>query len=185
MSKTDFCLKNKFLDYFAKNGVMTIGNMYFRLFNPSKDEIIKNYIEEDWSKIFTNATEDDLKDLCTCVNVVILMWCDADTDTPRGMLYFEEDFNSPFEVAFHGGTWDHNMKYYREIFRSIVCIFDFVLSFKTSIITTCGIDNYRADKFQKSLCFEETKRDESTIYKLLNKQYFTESCFLNTMRAHN
>ena len=180
--KTKYSLKKHFLNFFAKNIHMVIGNMYFRLYDPVKDVIVKNYNDEDWRKILSNITEDDFKDLFTCSNVVILIWCDLATDTPHGMLYFEENYNCPFEVLFHGGTWDHNPKYYREIFRSIVHVFDFMLNFKTIISTTCGIDNARADKFQNSLCFEEIKRDELVKYKVLNKQNFSESSFVNKLR---
>jgi len=185
MDNADYCLKSKFLDYFSKNNTMTFGGMYFRLYDSGRDDVVKNYMVEDWNKIFKNTTEDDLRDLSNCENVVILLWCDIETDTPHGMLYFEEEYNHPFEVVFHGGTWNHSMKYHRDIFRSIVNILDFILSFKTSISTTCGIDNNRADKFQESLCFEEIKRDESTMYKVLDKQKYAESCFVKMMRLHN
>lgn len=185
MNEGNYSLKSKFLEYFSKNVIMPIGGMYFRLYDPCEDVVIKNYIKEDWNSIFENTTEDDLRGLSVCANVVILLWCDVATDAPHGMLYLEEEFNSPLDVAFHGGTWDHNNKYYREIFRSIISIFDFILSFKTSIVTTCGIDNNRAGKFQKSLCFEEIRRDDSVIYKVLNKQKYVESRFVKMMRLLN
>ena len=50
------------------------------------------------------------------------------------------------------------------------------------ISTTCGINNARADKFQNSLCFEEIKRDELVKYKVLNKQNFSKSSFVNKLR---
>ena len=80
---------------------MVIGNMYFRLYDPVNDVIVKNYNNEDWRKILSNIREDDFKDLFTCSNIVILIWCDLATDTPHGMLYFEENYNRPSEVLFH------------------------------------------------------------------------------------
>lgn len=162
---------------------MKIGGMYFRLYIPSEDVVVNNYVEEDWLRIFKNTTEEDIKDMSTCTNVVVLLWCDVDTDTPHGMLYFEEDFNQPTDVFFHGGTWDHNPKLFKKIFQSVVFVFDFILSFKFSIVTTCEIDNSRADRFQQSLCFEEIRRNDSTIYKVLNKEKYADSYFIKMMRT--
>ena len=182
IDKTKFCLRRKFLEYFIKNDIMQIGDMYFRVYDPSKDQIVDNYTKEDWHKILGNTTEDDLKDLCTCSNVILLLWCDLVSDTSHGMVYFEEDIKRPCNVIFHGGTWDHSPKYFIKIFHSIIWLFDFILGFKDSILTTCGITNITADKFQHSLCFEETKRDDISVYKTLNKQMFRDSRFINKLR---
>jgi len=182
IDKTDFCLRGKFLEYFTKNVIMQIGDMYFRIYDPSIDKIVDNYSKEDWKKILGNTTEEDLKDLYTCSNVVLLLWCDRASDSSHGMVYFEEDIKQPSNVFFHGGTWDHAPKYYTKIFHSLIGLFDFILSFKTSIKTSCGITNIIADKFQHGLCFEETRRDDVSIYKTLNKQLFRDSRFINKLR---
>ena len=183
IDKTNFCLRRKFLEYFIKNDIMQIGDMYFRVYDPSKDQIVDNYSKEDWHKILGNTTEEDLKDLYNCSNVVILLWCDKASDSSHGMVYLEEDIKQPCNVIFHGGTWDHNPKYFTKIFHSLIRIFDFILKFKASILTTCGITNITADKFQQGLCFEETKRDDVSIYKTLNKQLFRDSRFINKLRT--
>ena len=86
-------------------------------------------------------------------------------------------------MIFHGGTWDHDRKYFKEIFRSLVTLLDFVLRYKYAIKTTCSIYNRRADKFQKSLCFEEVRRDRTTIYKSLDKLKYENSIFVNSVRS--
>ena len=118
--KNDFCLKSYFIKYFANNGSMVIGDMYFRLFNPQKDAIVNNYKEEDWRKIFINTTEKDLKNLYTCLNVIILLWCDKTTNSSHGMVYLEEDHQCPCKVKFHGGTWNHDPKLYIKIFQKLI-----------------------------------------------------------------
>ncbi|GEM_PF-6702930 len=183
IDKNDFCLRRKFLEYFAENLIMEVGCMYLKLYNPSKDKIVNKYENDDWRKIFNDTTEEDLKDLSTCSNVIILIWCDISLNYSHGMIYFEENINNPCNVIFHGGTWDHDPKYYREIFRSLIFLFDFILAFKTVISTTCGINNIRADKLQHRLCFEETKRDDYCVYKTLNKQLFKNSIFIERFRT--
>ena len=182
IDKAKFCLRSKFLEYFIKNDIMQIGDMYFRVYDPSKDQVVDNYSKEDWQKILSNTTEEDLKDLYTCSNVILLLWCDVVSNTSHGMVYFEEDIKQPCNVIFHGGTWDHSPKYYTKIFHSLIGVFDFILNFKASIKTTCGITNITADKFQQGLCFEEIKRDEISIYKTLNKQLYRDSIFINKLR---
>lgn len=180
--KEYFRIKAKFQDYFSKHKVMQFGEMFFRLYNPFVDEIVSQYSRQDWNKIFINTTEDDIKDLSTCSNVVILIWCESITNSARGMVYLEENYNNPREVKFHGGTWDHNPKFYFRIFQSIVKLFDFILTSNVIITTSCTHENTIADKFQRSLGFEEVDKDNTTIYKILNNQKFKESDFVNTMR---
>jgi hypothetical protein len=164
---------------------MQIGNMAVRIYNPSEDAVVCNFSDADWQNIFTNTSETDLQDLGNCANVIILMWCDAANMSPHGMIYFEEDYQNPCEVKFHGGTWNHSPKYFREIFRTTTYLFDFILDFKETIRTSCSINNMKADKYQRSIGFEEVERDDTTIYKILNTQKFIESDFVNIMRIRN
>lgn len=182
ISKPDNSIKFVFNEYFSSNGTMPIGDMFLRLYDPLYDLVIQNYSEEEWHLIFSNINEDNLKDLNTCVNVVILLWCDIVTGNPHGMVFLEEDYNKPSEVAVHGGTWNHTPKYYQKIFHSIIYLFDFLFKYKATIKTSCRISNIRADKFLRSLCFEETRRDELFSYKTLDKQVFEESFLINRMR---
>lgn len=181
----DIHLKSLFEEYFQHYGILAVGSMYFRPYNAAEDEIISNYSKYDWHQIFANMTETELRDICTCANVVVLLWCDRATNTPHGMLYLEENFQKREEVFFHGGTWNHEAKFFKEIFRSIIAIFDFLLKNKATLCTTCGIANSRAYKFQESLCFDELKRDKSTIYKILNRQKYEVSSFIRRMRSTN
>ena len=164
---------------------MVFGKMYFRLYDPNHDTVVNKYNESDWNHIFYGMTEDDVRDLCGCINVIILLWCDIKSNTPRGMLYIEESHSAPNEVVIHGGTWDHNPKYFVPIFHSFTSIFIYLLCFETVIKTTCGIRNDRADKFQKSLGFEETNRDELIKYKTLNKDKFFNSSFVQRLIINN
>lgn len=174
-------LKSYFEEYFQTHGVFTTGKMYFRPYNPKVEDIVNHFSTDDWCKIFPNLVEDDLKDLSSCVNVIILVWCDKATNKPRGMVYFEENFHNRNEVSFHGGTWDHNRRFYKEIFYSLVKLFDFVLLHKKVLSTTCGIDNNRANKFQESLCFKEVTRDGVVIYKTLDILEYNNSDFINKL----
>ena len=180
---SDICLRSVFEDYSSSKHMMTFGDMFIRLYNPLNDLIIPNYSKKDWHLIFSNINEDDLRDLNTCVNVVILLWCDMATGSPHGMAFLEENYDCPSEVSIHGGTWDHNPRYYRKIFRSLVRFLDFLLEYKTTIKTSCRKENCRADKFLNSLCFEDTRKDDSFNYKTLNKQMFKESLFINKLRT--
>lgn len=123
----DIHLKSLFEEYFQHYGILAVGSMYFRPYNAAEDEIISNYSKYDWHQIFANMTETELRDICTCANVVVLLWCDRATNTPHGMLYLEENFQKREKVFFHGGTWNHEAKFFKEIFRSIIAIFDFLL----------------------------------------------------------
>lgn len=178
MGKPTFYIRDIFLDFFEKYQKMVIGDMFFRLYNPQKDSVVGKYSKEDWNQIFMGVTEAELKELSSCINVIILLWCDIKTEDPHGMLYFEESHLYAKEVLFHGGTWDHSPKYFVQIYHSIICVFRFLLDIGAIIRTTCMIDNKRADKFQKSLCMVETKRDEHISYKTLNREKFDNSIFI-------
>lgn len=175
MNKTDVHIKEVFLDFFSNHQIMSFGKMFFRPYYPLKDSVVKNYSTDDWNLIFNNMTEEDLKDLSECVNVIILLWCDAFTSIPHGMLYLQESHPVPGEITFHGGTWDHRPIFFYEIFRSLLGIFLFLFNYCTTIKTTCGIDNKHADRFQKSFGFIETHRDITTSYKTLNKTQLEKS----------
>lgn len=170
-----FYIKDMFLTYLEEHQNMVFGDMFFRLYNPQKDSIVGNYDEEDWKKIFIDITEEDLKELSDCLNVVILLWCDTKTESPHGMLYLEESHLCAKEVCFHGGTWDHNPKLFIKIYRSIISIFRFLLGAGATITTTCKLDNTRSNRFLHSLCLDETRRDETISYKTLNREKFEKS----------
>lgn len=175
-------LKSLFKKNLQHNGRFIVGTMYFRPYDAMEDDIISSYCKDDWYQIFPDMTQSDFQDLSTCANVVVLIWCDRATNTPRGMLYLEENFYKRDEVLFHGGTWDHDTRFFKEIFRSIIAIFDFLLEHEAILRTTCGIANIRAYKFQESLCFDEISRDKSTIYKTLNMHKYKTSDFICRMR---
>lgn len=161
---------------------MVFGNMYFRMYNPAKDCVICNYTEEDWSFIFKGVDEDELKKLSVCTNVIILLWCDVDTDNPHGMIYLVESHIHPCEVSFHGGTWNHDSKFYFRLYYSLSNLMSFLLKIGAQIKTTCAIDNTKAKKILRSLGFEETHRDSELIYKALDLKKFEQSSIVRRMQ---
>lgn len=185
MIKKDLHIKDHFFNYFSKQNKMNVGRMYFRLYDPNEDVIIKRYNKEDWNHIFRNVTESELKELAECVNVIILIWCDSLTESPRGMLYLQESYPIPGKISFHGGTWDHNPVFFQDIFRSLLCMFQFLFQFCDIITTTCEINNRHADKFQKSFGFTETHRDHFISYKFLDIRKFQESVIVKSGRFNN
>lgn len=178
-------VKEIFEDFFKSNDRLSIGNMYFKPYNAITDRVVEKYVPEDWQKIFKDVTEEDLMDLSSCSNVVILIWYDKHLNLPHGMLYFEENHACPKDVAFHGGTWDHSSCYFRNIFKSVIHVFDYLLSYNINITTTCGLGNLRADKFQRQLCFETIGTMDSFIMKRLNKESYFESNFIKALRQTN
>lgn len=185
LNKDFFCLKTLFQDYFLSHDKLVIGKMYFRLYDPVNEHIVCHYSEEDWNLIFADTTEDDLKELASCCNVTILVWCEVDTDVPYGMIYFEDNIHNARRVSFHGGTWEHASRFHLEIFRSLSNLFDAIFSKDICIATTCGITNKRASKFQDCLGFVEIERDEQTIYKELCVEAYMNSKVVNKVRIHN
>lgn len=181
----NFRLKHILGKYFATHKKMRVGKMYFRLYEPDTEEIVSNYSKEDWSLIFCNTTENDMKELSYCKNVSILMWCEVETNISHGMVFLEESISVPNQVSFHGGTWEHNPGYFLEIFRSLTYLFDIILDNGIEITTTCNIANKRAAKLQKSMGFVETGRYESIIYKKLNIESYRTSTVVNKMRIQN
>lgn len=175
MSGPIFFLKRAFFKLFLESPELSFGDMFFRWYNPTTDIIVDSYDDKDWNSIFKNWTENDLQELNDYANVIILLWCDKNTKTPRGMLYLEESYSQAYEVSFHGGTWDHSDKYFYGIFQSLVGLFLLLLKYGYTIKTTCGIENYKADRFQNKLCFEETYRDHEKICKTMNKKKFLDS----------
>lgn len=180
-----FPLKELFQEYFSIHETLRIGKMYFRLFNPTEEQLVAHYSQEDWNLMFPNTTEQDMKELAECCNVTILIWCEVETDIPHGMVYFEEDIHIPNKTSFHGGTWDHASKFYFEIFRSLVALFDTVLYFGIDIATTCSLENKTADKLQACFGFIETNRSEQVIYKSFDRSKYNESPVVNRMRMHS
>lgn len=172
----NFQLKKKILSWLDNNNQkMIIGSMFFRPYNPLTDNITEQYSTTDWNLIFEGYTEDDMRELQECANVIILLWCDVASAKPHGMLYLEEPHDHLGELLFHGGTWDHSPNFFIRIYHSLVTLFQMLLDIGAKIKTTCGIDNNRADKFQKSLGFVEYMRDDRLSYKMLDKKKFEES----------
>ena len=182
-NRPKFKISRKVFEYFEQHKKMLFGEMYFRLYNPQIDSIVEKYDQTEWSMIFEGTSETDIKELNECINVVILLWCKVQTEEPCGMLYLEESHLRSNEIVFHGGTWNHNPKLYVQIFRSLSGMLMFILSSGAAITTTCGLNNKRADRFQKWLFFEEKARDEFRSYKTLNKERFEKSAIIK--RYHN
>lgn len=157
------------------NEKVELGKMYFRHFEPTKDEIIKHYAPHEWIKILGSTSEEDLIDLNQCVNVVIYLWCETSSEYPQGMLYLEENFKIPGEISFHGGTWNHNPRFYLLIFESLIKLFSKLLDLGYTITTSCGYDNLIADKLQKALGFIEVGSDEFKKIKRLDSRQFVNS----------
>jgi hypothetical protein len=186
MSMPDFQVKKKILAHLSGcKGRMVFGRMYFRLYNPQTDTIVDHYAEADWNLIFKDYKEDDMVDLQRCANVTILLWCDIPTNTPHGMIYLEESRFQLNEISFHGGTWDHSPSLFIEIYRSLVSLFTYLISLGIRLTTSCSTDNYRADKFQRSLGFVEQKRDDILSYKVLDEKIFISSKLLNKDKSSN
>ena len=184
MNKGEVHIRDVFFDFFSIHHKMIFGKMYFRLYNPSEDCIAKNYTLDDWNKIFTQITEEDLRSLNECVNVVILLWCDSLTDMAHGMLYLQESYPIPGEISFHGGTWDHNPVFFKEIFRSLSSMFLYLFQYCSKITTTCGIKNKQADKFQRGFGFIETYVDQNTSYKHLNRELFEKTIIAKRFKSN-
>lgn len=163
---------NEVLTILEKEGRIKLGNMFFRRYNPVKDRVCEKYPNDDWQKILGETTEDDLVDLNNCSNVVIYLWCDMITEVPHGMLYLEEDFKNPGYIIFHGGTWNHDFRYYNSIFESLIKLFYFLINLGYGLLTTCSVDNITADKFQKALGFEEISKEDNIINKKLDIRKF-------------
>lgn len=154
------------------NSRMEFGNMFFRLYNPSKDLIVNQYTTYDWELIFPGIDEDDFKDLGACSNTVALIWCDKHDNKPIGMVFLEERPNDVGKVNFHGGTWEKSPKYYLNIFSSLKGLFMFLITNNFEIFTTCSESNLTADKFQNGLGFLEISRNNEIIEKKLDPRNF-------------
>jgi hypothetical protein len=160
---------------------IAIGGMYFRPYDAQKDCIVARYSAADWSLIFPEMTEEELAEYSYCSNVVVLVWCDGDTDEAIGMLYLEEAHDDLGAVVFHGGTWNHNPAYYFKIYRSLVFLLNQLLIRSFKIRTTCSLNNAKADKFQQAIGFEEVERDECVIFKKFSVCKFNESIIVKRM----
>ena len=160
---------------------ISVGGMYFRPYDALKDKVVGKYSAADWSLIFPEMTEEELAEYSNCSNVVVLIWCDGDTDEALGMLYLEEAHDDLDTLGFHGGTWNHNPAYHCKIYRSLVFLLNQLLIRSFKICTTCSLDNAKADKLQQAMGFEEKGRDECVIFKTLSVRKFTESSIVKRM----
>ena len=182
VNKGHLRLKHILEEYFSTHKIMRIGKMYFRLYEPEKENIVSNYSQEDWNLIFSDATENDIKESSYCKNVTILIWCDVATDSSHGMVFLEENINIQNQISFHGGTWKYDHRYYFEVFSSAIYLFDILLDKGLEITTSCSIANNRAAKYQNVMGFMETERDEDVIYKKLNREAYRTSYVVNKLR---
>lgn len=171
----NFHIKRLFNQLYDSEGKLDFGKMSFRRYDPSQDIIIKNFSEEDWDKIFSDLTEEDLKDLHTCSNVEILLWTDNSHNEKKGFLYLEEKIDNLNTFEFHGGTWDHSPTFYRHIFISLLKLFELILSSGFKISSTCRENDSRIEKFQYQLGFIEHDRKDGLILKILDKDKFYNS----------
>lgn len=178
----NFHIKTFFNQFFDFNDRLDFGKMSFRLYNPDKDIIIDNFSKDDWTNIFSDLNEDDLKDLQTCSNVEILIWIDNSTGNEKGMIYLEEKIENPYTLEFHGGTWDHSPSFYRHIFISLIKLFELILLADFDITTTCRITDLRIEKFQYQFGFREYNRKNGLILKKLDKDKFFNSKLQNLIK---
>lgn len=171
----NFHIKKLFNQLYDSEGKLDFGKMSFRRYNTLKDVIIKNFSKEDWKKIFSDLSEEDLKDLQNCANIEILLWVETSFGFEKGMIYLEEKSNFPFTIEFHGGTWDHSPRLYRQIFISLLKLFELLLSYNYDIITTCPVNDSRVEKLQSQFGFIEYDRQNGLILKKLDKNKFFQS----------
>lgn len=157
------------------------GQMYFRSYIPDEDSIVRNFTLEDWNRILKRWNEQDLQELCICTNVVILVWCELNTNKPCGFVYIEESSTKPLEIVFHGGAWNHGSMYFLQIYRSMASLFVYLSSLDAKITTSCSTENKRADRWQNSLGFVETNRTKTTIYKEFNLELFRHCVISNKL----
>ncbi len=170
-----FRIRQEMAQIASSNGKIMVGDMYFRLYDVKNDNIVAKYSAADWTLIFPGMTEEVLADYSICRNVVVLLWCDADTGEAQGMLYLEEAHDDLDTLVFHGGTWNHHPAYHCKIFHSLIFILNKLLTCGFNISTTCSLNNARVDKFHQALGFEEVGRDECVKIKKLSGRKFTES----------
>ena len=180
-----FSIRQVFQQIAGHDKRIAVGGMYLRPYVPLKDTVVSNYSTTDWTLIFKGMTEEELAEYSRCSNVVVLIWCDANTDEAVGMLYWEEVYDHLGTLTFHGGTWNHVSTYFYEIYRSLIFLIKQLLQHGFNICTTCGLNNAKADRFQGAMGFVETGRDEWVAFKELDVRRFNESPIVKRMLKIN
>lgn len=174
-----FNIKNIFNSYFERNAIIENERIFFRRYNSLSDVVYPHYSRHDWNMIFTDVDETTFNQMADYyIDRVILVAFDKLTDEPFGFICIQESHDTPMEVFFHGGTWEHDTKHIILEYSAIVLILQFLIDSGFNIRVTCFLNNKRADKFQKSLGFVEYKRDELLSYKQLHIELFKNNIFI-------
>lgn len=126
-------------------------------------------MDEEWEKIFSLDVDDSgLADLAESPNSVIIVGCDNQNRSVVGFMYVEEIIGPELLATFHGGFWNHDMKHSLMLYQSTQMCLELMASLGITIDVQCYITNVKADRFQRSLGFEEYYRDEKFSYKRLS-----------------
>ena len=168
-----FSIKKIFFDYFKFYPIIENDTISLRLFDPDRDVIFPQFSRRDWNLIFTDVDEASFKEMAKqYIDRVILVAIDKQLDAPFGFICIQESHSTPMEVSFHGGTWEHDIKHILLEYSATDLILEFLINRNFDVRATCFLSNERADRFQKSLGFDEYKRDIKLSYKKLNVEHF-------------
>ena len=177
-----FKIKRIFIDYFEHHSFIENERVALRLYEPYNDIIYPKFSVQDWKMIFTDVDESSFIEMGKqYIDRVILVAIDKLVNVPFGFICIQDSHDTPMEVCFHGGTWEHDIKHILLEYTATDLILNFLINKNFEIIATCFLTNTKADRFQKSLGFVEYKRDNIISYKRLNKNFFYD----NIVRKRN
>ncbi|MGM9872841.1 MAG: hypothetical protein ACI30X_05230 [Muribaculaceae bacterium] len=83
---------------------------------------------------------------------------------PIGFVYLLQEDERGSYLSIHGGGWEHQVNPAVLYMRGFRLIVNELLNRKFRILSRCDISNRRVEKFLRGAGFEETARDEQTIY---------------------
>ena len=163
-----FNIKRIFLNYFKDNPFIEDSRVFLRLYDPSKDVIYPRFSTDDWNMIFTEVDETTFINMGKYyIDRIILIGFDKLSGIPFGFACVQESHETPMEVSFHGGTWEHDVKNIILEYISTDLLLNFLVKHNFNVTATCFITNVKADRFQKSLGFVEYNKDSQLSYKRL------------------
>ena len=163
-----FNIEDIFYQYFQSHSYIESDRTVLRVYDPDKDCVFKNFSNEDWYQIFPDIDEETFNQWTYYIDRVILVALEKTNDQPFGVICIQESHITPLLVCFHGGVWEHNVKNMLLEYEATDNILHFLVNNGFEVFVTCFKDNKKADRFQKSLGFEEFQQDETLSYKSLN-----------------
>lgn len=163
-----FKVKDIFSLYFQSHSYIESERTELRVYDPEKDCIYKKFSFDDWYQIFPNIDEESFNKWTDYTDRVILVALEKSKGQPFGVICIQESHITPLLVCFHGGVWEHSVKYMLLEYEATDNILHFLVNNGLEVYVTCFKDNKKADRFQRSLGFEEFQQDETVSYKSLN-----------------